>query len=353
MRERYFDNAATTPVDPRVLQEMLPYLGEDFGNANSLHNPGRRAHAAVDLARERVAALIGAEDPAQITFTSGATEANNWVLGSYPDGTVGPFEHSSVREPAARLGMHTLANAHEELCPPSERRSLVSVMSVNNETGHRWDVRFLRPWADRLHSDLTQSVGKLGESVEDLDYASFSAHKMYGPKGIGGLYTAEEPLPPFLSGGGQELGLRAGTLNVPGIVGLGAAAAIALDEQEGDEAQARELRGILLEELKGLPDCRVNGAAGSPYILSLSFLGVEGETLLIDADAAGYAISAGAACSSGSMDPSHVLVALRLEPEWLRGTVRVSLGRFNTAEATAGLARTLRESAQNLRELTR
>jgi cysteine desulfurase len=354
LRARYFDNAATTPVDPRVVREMLPYLEGDFGNANSLHGFGRKAHAAVDLARERVAVLIGAEDPAQVTFTSGATEANNWVLASFLEGAVGPFEHSSVAEPAARLGIAVLENAGERICPPGSRLDLVSVMSVNNETGHRWDARTLRPWAERVHSDLTQSIGKLPEELQGLDYASFSAHKMYGPKGIGGLYTAEEPLPPLLAGGGQEQGLRAGTLNVPGIVGLGAAAAVALDEREQDEAHARELRGIVLDELKDLSGLRVNGGEdASPYILSLSFLGVEGETLLVDADTAGYAISAGAACSSESTEPSRVLVALGLEPEWLRGTVRVSFGRFNDRDSAAGLARTLRESAQKLRKLAK
>ncbi len=353
MRERYFDNAATTPIDPRVLREMLPFLESEFGNPHSIHSFGMRAMAAIDQARERIATLINAEDPSQIVFTSGATEANNWILRQFqenPGGWISPFEHSSVREPGEQYGYRALSNQGLSLTRPDHLSGLVSVMSVNNELGVRWDVRDFTGGAVSLHSDLTQQVGKLATDVEGLDYASFSAHKFYGPKGVGALCIQAQSPEPFFFGGEQEEGLRSGTLNVPGIIGMGAAAAIALDQQESDEAHVRDLRSIVLENLR-LPDIRVNeGTAQSPYILSISFQGLEGETLLVEADQAGYAISAGAACSSKATEPSHVLTTLGLEKEWLRGTVRISFGRFNTQESALGLAKALCFAVERIRD---
>jgi cysteine desulfurase len=187
--------------------------------------------------------------------------------------------------------------------------------------------------------------------LDDLDYASFSAHKFYGPKGVGALYIKDHPPEALLVGGGQEESLRSGTLNVPGIVGMGAAAAIALQEQQSDEAHARKLRAVVLENLSD-PEMQVNGGPdASPYVLSVSFRGLEGETLLIDIDQAGYAISAGAACSSRAMEPSHVLTALGLDTEWLRGTLRISFGRFNKEESALGLAKALNFAIERMRDL--
>lgn len=350
---RYFDNAATTPLDPRVREEMLPYLGADFGNASSIHAFGMSAHAGVERARARLASLIGAEDPSQIVFTSGATESNNWVLRSFSGGLVSPFEHSAVREPAIRLGYGTLANTELTLLPPVERVALLSVMSVNNEIGTQWSATEFRPYAEKLHSDLTQGVGKLPTDLTGLDYASLSAHKFYGPKGVGALYTADDPLPPFLLGGEQEQGLRAGTSNVAAIVGLGAAAAICEDEAEEDRKNAERRRQIVVDLLQTVSDWQINGGPkASPFVLSLCFRGLEGETLVIEADRAGYAISSGAACSSRSTEPSHVLTALGLEPEWRRGTIRISFGRFNEDETTESLAKSLRLSVEKLRTMT-
>lgn len=349
MYERYFDNAATTPLDPRVLQEMLPYLGEAFGNANSLHSFGRRAAAAVDLARQRVASLIHAEDPSQIIFTSGATEANNWVLRSVKTCQISPFEHSSVYEAARLLGYKTLQNDGLTLSPPASTIDLVSVMAVNNEVGASWVTPDLRGEAVALHSDLTQAVGKLPVSLEGIDYASFSAHKYYGPKGVGALYSASSPPQPLIVGGEQEGGYRGGTLNVPAIVGMGAAAAIAEDEMPNDILHASQLRGIVLEELGDFPEMRVLGGDHcSPYILSISFHGLEGETLVIELDRKGFAISSGAACSSRSTEPSHVLQAMGLSADWAKGTVRVSFGRHNSQQSSRDLAAELRQAAQNL-----
>ncbi len=350
---RYFDNAATTPLDPRVLEAMLPYLQEDFGNPNSLHSFGQKAQIAIENARQQVAELLNADDPSQITFTSGATESNNWIARNFPDAWVSPFEHSSLHEPANALGLNTLSNREHELCHLDKPASLVSVMAVNNETGTEWDVRAFRPVAEKLHSDLTQAVGKLQTSVEGLDYASFSAHKFYGPKGSGGLFIRDEPLPPLLLGGEQEGGLRGGTLNVPGIVGMGAAARIALEEQEQNHLHASELNALVLDALRDVSDWRVNGGGQrSPYILSISFLGVEGESLVIDADRRGFAISSGAACSSRSVEPSHVLMALELEENWRRGTVRISFGRHNTLDSTVNLAKSLGQTVEKLRTMT-
>jgi cysteine desulfurase len=342
--DRYFDHAATTPVAPEVLDAMLPWLREDFGNAHSLHHWGRKAEAAVEEARAQVAELVGADDPAEIVFTSGATEANNLVLLNFSNLAISPFEHSAVREPALEAGAEIIANDGWDLTsPPSS--AFVSVMAVNNETGAVLSVPGTR------HVDAVQAVGKIPWSVDDVDFASMSAHKIYGPKGVGALYIrGAMPLQPLIVGGDQERGQRSGTLNVPGIVGFGAAAQIARERQSEDFAHAAELRQIVLDELESLSDWRTNDAPyQSPHILSLSFREVEGETLVIETDAAGFGISAGAACSSRSTEPSHVLTALGLTDEWRRGTIRISFGRSNTATSALALVSFLRQTVTRLR----
>jgi cysteine desulfurase len=403
MRERYFDNAATTPLDPRVREAMLPYLDDAFGNAHSIHSLGLRAHDAVERARAQVAAFVGAEDPSQIFFTSGATEANNWVLNVADEIVISPFEHSSMREPALRRRASSLDNAGTDLTTQPQRRKdidwealtqfmndrlaerddpemaavyrraaeslashlenlasgkvvvkppLLSVMAVNNEIGTTWNATDHALEGDLIHSDITQALGKIPITVAGLDFASFSAHKFYGPKGVGALYCKGQPPEPLILGGEQEHGYRGGTLNVPAIVGMGAAAEIALEEQPQDYEKATSLRQILIDGLNDLSDVQINGGnRTSPFILSVSFRGLEGETLVLEMDRAGYAISAGAACSSRSTEPSHVLTALRLQPEWLRGTVRVSFGRFNSKETTADFAKNLRSIVELLRTL--
>jgi cysteine desulfurase len=345
----YFDNAATTPVDPAVRHEMTAFLGVDFGNANSLHTLGRKAEQTVELARSRIAELIGAEDPSQIYFTSGATEANNWLLRGFSDVAISPFEHSSIFETAHALGQTILPPNLQ----PAAHHELISVMTVNNETGALYDVRQLRDRANELHADATQTLGKLPFSVEGLDYASFSAHKLYGPKGVGALYARGNPPAPLLIGGEQEHGFRAGTLNVQGIAGFGLAAAIAADRLEADAVKAAELKAVVLEQLHRVSDWKViEDGPTSPYILSVSFLGLEGETLVIEADAQGYAISAGAACSSRSTEPSHVLLAMGLDEAWVRGAVRISFGRFNNMESARNLGQVLAQNVKNLRTMS-
>lgn len=332
---------------------MLPYFSEDFGNANSLHAFGRKAHAAVELARERVASLLGAEDPSQIIFTSGASEGNNWVLQNFPDAVVSPFEHSSIREPAHALGLRNLANVQEKLLPCSVTSGLVSAMQVNNETGTLGDVRDLQGAAARVHSDLTQAVGKMPVDVEGLDFATLSAHKFYGPKGVGALYVREEQLSPMIWGGEQEHGWRGGTLNVAGIVGMGVAAEIALQNRESAYKHALELQGIVLGAMTKVESVQINGGSNrSPFILSLSFMDIQGETLVLEADRSGYAISSGAACSSSSTEPSPVLRGMGLSDRWNRGTLRISFGTANTRESAAGLAACLQYSSEKLRTMT-
>lgn len=329
---------------------MLPYLGEGFGNPNSLHSFGAFAWEGVERARAQVAALLGAEDPRQIIFTSGATESNNWIAHSFATGAVSPFEHSAMREPALHFGYATLGNDKETIHSPREPVDLVSVMWVNNETGTIWEPRDYGMEGAKLHSDITQGLGKLKFSVAGLDYVSFSAHKFYGPKGVGGLYFADEPPPAMFLGGEQEMGHRSGTLNVASIVGLGEAAELAQTRMAEDLLHAQTLRNVLMEGFRGVSDWQLNGGdQTSPYILSISFLGVHGETVVIEADREGFAISSGAACSSRSTEPSHVLQALGVDDRWIRGTVRISFGRCNNVDSSAKLAKTLPLIVEKLR----
>ena len=334
-RARYFDNAATTPLDPRVLAAMRPWMEDEWANAHSLHTAGRKARGAVENARALVASLVGAEDPAQIFFTSGATEgANAIIAGQTSAGWISPFEHSAVRTPALARGWRVAASDGWTIAPQD---GFGAVMAVNNETG-----AILNTAAASL-VDATQALGKTPWNVGEAEYALGSAHKIYGPKGVGFLYARDGLFPPLLLGGEQEGGMRGGTLNVAGIVGLGEAARIAAQEDGTD--LARSVREAILNEL---PDARVN-ADGAPHILSVSFEGIEAETILLDLDRAGFAVSAGAACSSSSAEPSPTLTALGLDPAWLRGTVRASSGRFSTVEAAAALGREMNRISNALR----
>lgn len=351
MIERYFDNAATTPVDPRVVEEMLPYFSEGFGNANSIHEPGQRARAAVELARGRLGSLLEAEDSSQVFFTSGATEANNWIAQKSGGVICSPLEHTSMLEAITHSGGGVFQSRGHDVYPSTECFGTASIMLVNNETGGIVDATYYGR-ERKLHRDITQAIGKISVD-EHYDSASLSAHKFYGPKGVGALHLRDyELLEPLLFGGEHEYGLRAGTLNVPGIVGMGAAAAIALQEADKNKRHAESLRALVLDEITKTSDIQLNSPANSsPYIVSLSFLGVEGETLVVELDRAGYSISSGAACSSRSTEPSHVLMALGLPMEWIRGTIRISFGKYNTEEAAINLAKELRKAVEKLRTM--
>jgi len=344
--ENYFDNAATTPLDPEVFQAMLPYLTEHFGNAHSLHSLGARARNAVEVARISIAESIGAEDPSQVFFTSGATESNNWALSSSEHPASSPFEHASIYAFAQRGRSKTLANAEWNLFedPAAE---LTSVMVVNNECG-----AVLEPpkYSGRLHRDATQAVGKVEFNVGEADLVSFNAHKLYGPKGVGALYVRQpENMPSFLIGGGQESGWRAGTVNVPAVVGFGTAVRLAVQRREEDFDMAWRMRNALLDEvleIEGIKEIR--GPQQSPWILCLCLDGLQGETLVTELDASGFQIGSGAACSATEEPHSHVLTALGLPESNIRGAIRVSLGRFNTIHSAEQLGRALVAAARRL-----
>lgn len=345
-RCNYFDWASTAPLRPGVLEAMMPYFGDDYGNPQSIHNWGTRAREAVENARSQVAALLGCA-PEEVTFTSGATESNNWVLQSFVNVSVSPLEHSSIREQALELGYSFLD--HEgyeiELDPEAD---ICSLMLVNNETG---GILAKKGSCNRTHRDVTQALGKLSIDLSEIDYASFSSHKLGGPKGIGGLYSKNaELIEPLLYGGGQEHGVRSGTLNVPAIVGFGKACELALLGMEAEYALAKQCRETVLDELQTCPDWQINDSLNqSPFVLSLSFEQIEGETLVIEADSSGFGISSGAACSSRSTEPSHVLTAIAVEDHMIRGTVRISFGRENTVESSSQLAKVLRNDVHRIR----
>jgi len=343
---QYFDHAATTPLDPRVLEAMLPYLREGFGNAHSIHGWGRAAMDAVDVARGQVAELLGAEDPAQIVFTSGATESNNWIARSFGLLEVSRFEHSSMR-----VAAETFAQGYVE-GSSAQPRPILSWISVQNETGQIFDLRDLPYQATCLHSDVTQALGKIPVDLDNIDYASMSAHKLGGPMGVGALYMREYVPDPLLVGGGQEHGARSGTLNVPGIVGFGEACRLAAEEPEERYAHVTGLRDLLQDELRSLPDWEINGEPPfSPFIVNIAFAGVLAEAVTVDMDAEGFGVSSGAACSASSTEPSPVLLAYGYPEDRVRSSLRISFGSTNTMDSTYALAQALRRTVERLRKM--
>jgi cysteine desulfurase len=360
----YLDYNATTPVAPAVLEAMLPFLGEEFGNAGSVHTPGQRARAAVDAARESVAALVGAR-PSEIVFTSGGTEADNLALfGSLAVVTkprkhviTTAIEHHAILHACEELEREGIdvtivpvrrSSDSESVVDPDEIRRalrpetvLVSVMHANNELGVIQPIEDIARTASkagvRFHSDAVQSAGKVVLDVDRLgvDLLSISAHKFYGPKGVGALYVRTgTPLAPRFFGGHAERDRRPGTENVPGIVGMGKAAELARNLLAEDARRIAALRDRLESALlERIPLARLNGdrAHRVPNTTSISFPGAGGEALLISLDLQGIACSTGAACSSGSTEPSHVLLALGLARDEARSTLRFSLGRPTTS----------------------
>jgi cysteine desulfurase len=377
----YLDHHATTPVDPRVLEAMLPYFGPQFGNAASrTHRFGWEAEKAVEQARRQVAELIGAE-PREIVFTSGATESNNLalkgVLEAYRERgnhiiTVAT-EHRSVLDPVRHLERHGVAATF--LAPQPDGRIdlerlreairpetvLVSVMAANNEIGVLQPVGAIgaicRERGILFHCDAAQAAGKIPIQVEDqnIDLMSLTAHKIYGPKGLGALYIRRRPPRPLvvaqIDGGGHESGFRSGTLNVPAIVGFGTACRICGEEMTAEAERIRGLRDRLLEKLRGpLAGVTVNGCLGNRLAgnLNLSFEGVDAAALLMSLP--DVALSTGSACSSAAPEPSHVLRALGLGADAARASVRFGVGRFNTEEEIDFAAGRVVEAVKKLRE---
>lgn len=354
----YLDHAATTAVDPRVFHAMLPYFTERAGNASSVHGYGQEARAAVDQARAQVAVAVGAR-PAEIVFTSGATESDALAVQGVALATEGGGRHivtTAIEHHAILEACHFLegrgytvtfvpVDARGIVDPDDVRRALradtvlISVMAANNEIGTLQPVaeigRLARERNIPFHSDATQLVGSAPVSVDDLhvDLLSMSAHKRYGPKGVGALYVRTgTPLAPVQRGGSHERGRRGGTENVPGIVGLGAALRIALDEMEPEQTRLLTLRDRLIREALALPGAHLNGdpTLRLPNNVNLSFDRTDSQSLVMGLDLRGVASSSGSACTSGAMEPSHVLVALGLPPERAAGAVRLTLGRGTT-----------------------
>jgi cysteine desulfurase len=368
MQRIYLDHNATTPVAPAVLEAMLPYFSADFGNASSVHAFGQRARAAVERARELVAALIGAR-PAEIVFTSGGTESDNaaifGVVGAAPGTATGKrphvvttaIEHHAVLHVCQALerrgvGVTYVGVSRDGVVDPGEVRRalrpetvLISVMHANNELGTIQPVeeigRIAAEAGIRFHTDAVQSAGKVPVDVARIgaDLLSLSGHKLYGPKGVGALFVRKGvQLEPIQYGGQNARDRRAGTENVAAIVGLGAAAELARERLAPNAAHMAALRDRLEQELiQRVPGTRVNGAGAprTPNTSSVLFPSVDSESLVIALDLQGIACSAGAACSSGAVDPSHVLRAIGLSGMDARACVRLSLGSGNTEDEIA------------------
>jgi cysteine desulfurase len=377
----YLDNHATTPIDPRVLEEMLPYLTEKFGNAASRsHSFGWAAEQAVEAARERVANLVGAASD-EIVFTSGATESDNLAIKGVTEAwryksnhiiTV-TTEHKAVLDSCKRLENYGykitrlpvqsdgLVDLHQLEQAVDAATILVTIMAANNETGVLQPIqeigKLCRERGVIFHTDAAQAVGKIPVDVakQNIDLLSISAHKMYGPKGVGAFYVRKGiELPPVIDGGGHERGMRSGTLNVPGIVGLGRACAICKEEMEEESRRTGELRDRLHNKLTAaLKDVRVNGSIEHRLSgnLNMSFAGVDGEELMTAID--DVAVSSGAACTSAHVEPSYVLKALGLADELAQASIRFGIGRFNTQAEIDYVAGCVIEAVQQLRELSR
>ena len=353
----YLDHNATTPLESKVLQAMLPFLGDQFGNPSSLSRIGRTARTAIDVAREQVAALIGVS-ASQVIFTSGGTEANNLaIIGlsqALEKGTiaVSAIEHPSVLSPVLDHLVHQGWNPcilPVDTAGRIEPRSitkldvdnlrLVSVMLANNETGVLQDIsqiaEFCRAGNIMLHSDIVQALGKIPVDFNALNLhcMSLSAHKIYGPKGMGALIVDPSiQLKPIFHGGGQERKLRPGTENVAAIIGFGKAAELAAQSLNEQIAAQTRLRDQLIKRLHELADCTIFGeeAQRLPNTVQFAINGVDGEMLLMALDRAGIAVSSGSACASGSKSPSHVLQAMGIDEITARGAIRISFGSAST-----------------------
>lgn len=355
----YADNAATTPVTPAVLEAMTPWLMENYGNPSSIYSIGRAARTAVEKARRQVAAALNAE-PGEIYFTSCGTEADNWALkGSMRRWTAkgkkhlitAAFEHHAILHSAKALEKEGFEVTYlpvtpEGLVDPAELEkairedtALVSIMLANNEIGTVQPIAELAAIAHAhgawFHTDAVQAVGHIPVDVKALgvDMLSLSGHKFHAPKGVGALYVKKGILPNiFMDGGAQEKGRRAGTENLASIVGLGEAITVATASLEENMARITAMRDRLIDSLLQLPRTRLNGSREHrlPGNLNISFEGIEGESLLLRLDMAGICASSGSACTSGSLDPSHVLMAIGLKHEVAHGSLRLSLSELTT-----------------------
>jgi len=381
MKRIYLDHNSTTPLHPEVLEAMLPYYKEAFGNPSTIYFFGQETRKATDEAREKVANLIGAS-PEEIIFTSGGTEADNLALKGVAAALERKGKHivtSSIEHHAVLSTLKYLekrgykvsflpVDEHGWLDPREVEEAitsqtvLISVMHANNEVGTIEPISEIGEIARKagiyLHTDAVQTIGKIKVNVDDLkvDLLSLSAHKFYGPKGVGALYVRKGTrIHPLLHGGYQERRRRAGTENVAGVVGLGKAAEIASKEMVQQSRRESNLRDRLEKMIKeNINHCRLNGhpTRRLPNTLNVSFEFIEGESLILNLDLKGIAASTGSACTSGSLEPSHVLMAMGVAPEIAQGSIRFSLGRDNQKEDIDYTVEKLVEIVARLREMS-
>lgn len=375
----YLDHGATSPLRGEALEAMLPFLQDKYGNPSSLHSPGREIRAALERARERTALALGAE-PEEIYFTSGGTEANNIAIRGAARARSGKghlitssIEHHAVLDvcqgladegfevtflPVDRHGLVSLETVERALRPET---FLISIMTANNEVGTIEPVAEIGALARErgllFHTDAVQAVGQIPLDVHrcSADLLSLSAHKFNGPKGVGALYVRRgTPLAPLYGGGGQERKLRPGTENVPGIIGLARALELAVQELPEKTAHLRALRDRLIGSLLALSDTALNGHPTSrlPGNVNVSFNYIEGEALLLGLDLEGIAASSGSACTAGSQEPSHVLLAMGMGHQLARGSLRLTLGRGNSDRCADRLLAVLPPLVERLRKMS-
>jgi cysteine desulfurase len=378
----YFDNNATTPLNPAVLNEMLPYFCEKCGNAMSIHEFGRESSDAIELARKRVATALDCE-PDEVIFTSGGSESNNTVIKGIdpiPDGKghiiTSAIEHPAVIEPCNFLARHGIdityirVDKYGLVSPDDVKRairpdtSLISIMFANNEVGTIEPIEEIAKIAKEagvpFHTDAVQAVGKIPVSVSKIgiNILSLSAHKFNGPKGVGALIVRKplkRKITPLIHGGGHEGGKRASTHNVPGIVGLGKAVELATVNREEEMKEIQRLRDLLHKKImESIPDTELIGHPEKrlPTTLDIAFHYIEGESIQLQLSLRGVAVSTGSACASGKLEPSHVLIEMGYPHEIAQGAIRFSLGRGNTEDEVNYVADVLPEIIENLRRMS-
>lgn len=379
--DNYFDNAATTRTDDEVLKEMLPYFSQSYGNPSSIYKIGRENRKAVEEAREKVAKAINAE-PNEIYFTAGGSESDNTAIRGIAYAykqrgnhiITSKIEHPAVLETCKQLekeGFEVsyigvdekgIVNLEELKNSIKETTTLITIMFANNEIGTIEPIKEIGKIAKEnniiFHTDAVQAVGSVKIDVKEMniDSLSLSGHKFYGPKGIGALYVKKSVrFQKFVNGGHQEKNKRAGTENVPGIVGLGKAIEVAYSNLEEHNKKIKELRDYYVEEVKKrIPYIKINGDMENrlPGNSNISFRFIEGEGLLLNLDLKGICASSGSACTSGSLDPSHVLLAIGLPHEIAHGSLRISIGKYNTKEEVDYLLDNLVEIVKRLRNMS-
>ncbi|MCR3922877.1 MAG: cysteine desulfurase NifS [Firmicutes bacterium] len=380
MQKVYLDHGATTRLNDEVFEEMKPYLTEIYGNPSSIHSFGREARKAIDEAREKVAAAIGAE-PKEIIFTSGATEADNIAIRGVARAQqkkgnhiiTSAVEHHAVLDmckamkkegfdvtilPVDEYGLVSVADVEAAI---TEQTILVTIMMANNEVGTVMPIAEIGQICENrgitFHTDAVQAIGNLPVNVNDLhvDLLSLSAHKFYGPKGIGVLYVRKgTKVNPYNFGGAQERKIRPGTENIPGVVGLGKAIELAVTDMEAKTARVKAMRDKLKDGILAIDATKLNGHPEQrlPGNLNVSVEYVEGESLILSLDLKGIAVSSGSACTSGSLDPSHVLMAMGLDHQTAHGSLRFTLGVDNTDQEMDYVLDVLPEIVTRLRSMS-